>query len=252
MEPRPTKHRRCRGTASSVVRSMAAIALLAAIDGMAAPALAQPATAGVAYVEDVTGRVVAFAQGKPILLNALDTISDRTRLDLQANRELRICHYPSRQFLTLKGPLTASISQDGVTADNNKTAVAATGPCVAPVVSTVQGGLVSRGAATAVKALSVPLQPNIRVVNRGAQPIRKAVLWDGDGRNILMRLERHAARPTLQDGQTYVLVVERRDGSEFKMTLQARADTADDPVIIVVPRERVGASNIPSLRRVRP
>jgi hypothetical protein len=103
------------------------------------------------------------------------------------------------------------------------------------VVSTVQGGLISRGAGTAVKALSVPLQPNIRVVNRGAQPIRQAVLWDGDARNILMRFERDAARPTLQDGQFYVLVVERGDGSEFKMTLQARADTGDDPVIVVVP-----------------
>ena len=217
MEPRSTEYRRCRGMASSVVGSVAAMLLLAA-----------------AYVEDVSGRVVAFAQGKPILLNPLDTISDRTRLDLQANSELRICHYPTRQFLTLKGPLTASISRDGVTADNNKTAVAATGPCVAPVVSTVQGGLISRGAGTAVK--SVSLQPNIRVVNRGAQPIRQAVLWDGDARNILMRLERDAARPTLQDGQFYVLVVERGDGSEFKMTLQARADTTgDDPVIVVVP-----------------
>ena len=235
MEPRSTKHRRCRETASSVVRSVAAMLLFAAVDGMAAPAFAQQATADVAYVEDVSGRVVAFAQGKPILLNALDTISDRTRLDLQANSELRICHYPTRQFLTLKGPLTASISRDGVTADNNKTAVAATGPCVAPVVSTVQGGLISRGAGTAVKALSVPLQPNIRVVNRGAQPIRQAVLWDGDARNILMRLERDAARPTLEDGQFYVLTVERNDGSELKMMLQANAETRGDPVIVVVP-----------------
>jgi hypothetical protein len=80
MEPRSTKHRRCRGTASNVVRSVAAMLLFAAVDGMAAPALAQQATADVAYVEDVSGRVVAFAQGKPILLNALDTIGDRTRL----------------------------------------------------------------------------------------------------------------------------------------------------------------------------
>ena len=78
------------------------------------------------------------------------------------------------------------------------------------MVSTIQGGLISRSAGTAVK--SVSLQPNIRVVNRGAQPIRKAVLWDGDA-NILMRFERDAARPTLQDGQFYVLVVERGDGS---------------------------------------
>jgi len=94
--------------------------LLAAVDGTAAPALAQQATADVAYVEDVSGRVVAFAQGKPILLNAFDTISDRTRLDLQANSELRICHYPTRQFLTLKGPLTASISRDVFTADRHR------------------------------------------------------------------------------------------------------------------------------------
>jgi hypothetical protein len=52
--------------------------------------------------------------------------------------------------------------------------------------------------------------------------------------------------------QSYVLVVERGDGSEFKITLEARADTGDDPVIVVVPRERVGASNTRSLRRVRP
>src|SRR6478609_2866954 len=81
---------------------------------------AQEAAADVGYVEDVSGRVVAFALGKPTLLEALDVISDQTRLDLQANSELRICHYPTRQFLTLKGPLKASVSQDGVTADNNK------------------------------------------------------------------------------------------------------------------------------------
>ena len=58
---------------------------------------AQEAAADVGYVEDVSGRVVAFAQGKPTLLDALDVISDRTRLDLQANSELRICHYPTAQ-----------------------------------------------------------------------------------------------------------------------------------------------------------
>jgi hypothetical protein len=208
--------------------------LLVAIDGVAAPTLAQQAAADVAYVEDVSGRVVAFAQGKPILLNALDIISDRTRLDLQANSELRICHYPTRQFLILKGPLKVSISRDGVTADNDKTAGAAAGLCVVPVVSTFQGGLVSRGAASA-KALSVPLQPNIKLVNRGMQPIRKTVLWDGDAKNIVVIFERDAARPTLQDGQFYLLIVERSDGSELKMMLQANADTRGDPVILVVP-----------------
>jgi hypothetical protein len=225
--------RRCREKASTGVGLTAAVLLLVAIDGAAARASAQQDTTDVAYVEDVSGRVVAFAQGKPILLNALDIISDRTRLDLQGNSELRICHYPTRQFLTLKGPLKASISRDGVMGENDKAAATATGPCVAPVVSTFQGGLVSRGAG--VKALSVPLQPNMKVVNRGTQPIRKIALWDGDARNILMTFERDAARPTLHEGQFYVLVAERSDGSEIKILLQASGVTRADPVIVVVP-----------------
>jgi hypothetical protein len=39
-------------------------------------------------------------------------VSEGTQLDLQANSELRICH-KMRQFLTLRGPLRASISLDG-------------------------------------------------------------------------------------------------------------------------------------------
>jgi hypothetical protein len=232
MKVHPAEYTRCRGgKAWTAVGSLAAILLLGGLDGIAASA--QQATIDVAYVEDVSGHVVALAQGKPILLNALDIISDRTRLDLQANSELRICHYPTRQFLTLKGPLKASISRDGVMVENNKPAAAATGSCVAPVVSTVQGGLVSRAAGA--KPLSVPLQPTIRVVNRGPEPIRKAVLWDGGAKNVVMSFERDAARPTLQDGQFYLLIVERSDGSEVKMMLQAKADTRGDPVIVMVP-----------------
>jgi hypothetical protein len=220
-------------SAETVVGLLAAMLLSAAVDGANVPTWAQQAVADVAYVEDVTGHVVALSQGKPSLLNALDTISDRTRLDLQANSELRICHFPTRQFLTLKGPLKASVSQGGVAVDNNKATATATGPCVAPVVSTVQGGLVSRS--TGVKAVSVPLQPHLRLLNRGAQPIGKAVLWDGDLRNELTRFERDAARPTLQDGQFYVVVVERSDGSELKVLLQASGTTRAAPVILVVP-----------------
>jgi hypothetical protein len=67
------------------------------------------------------------------------------------------------------------------------------------------------------------------------QPIRKAVLQDGDARNVVMRFEQDAARPTLQDGQFYVVVVERSDGSELKVLLQASGTTRADPVILVVP-----------------
>jgi hypothetical protein len=67
------------------------------------------------------------------------------------------------------------------------------------------------------------------------QPIRKAVLQDGDAGNVVMRFEQDAARPTLQDGQFYVVVVERSDGSELKVLLQASGTTRADPVILVVP-----------------
>jgi hypothetical protein len=56
------------------------------------------------------------------LLAALDTISDRTHLDVLVNSELRVCLYKMHQDLTLKGPLRASISRDGVTVENGKAA----------------------------------------------------------------------------------------------------------------------------------
>jgi hypothetical protein len=68
------------------------------------PVAAQEGRTDVAFVEAVSGRVVAFAAGKPVLLDALDVVSDRTRLDLQANSELRLCHYQTRRFVTVKGP----------------------------------------------------------------------------------------------------------------------------------------------------
>ena len=94
--------------------------------------IGQASGAEVALVESVSGRVVAFAAGKPTLLDALDVVSEGTQLDLQANSELRICHYKMRQFLTLRGPLRASISLDGVAVENRKTVLAAAGSCAAP------------------------------------------------------------------------------------------------------------------------
>src|SRR3981189_2736012 len=126
-----------RGTSEkfSTAMELIAAALLFSATGLGvgpAHSAAPESAADGGYVEDVSGRVVAFSQGKPTLLDALDVISDRTRLDLQANSELRICHYPTQKLLTLKGPLRVSISRDGVTAENGKAAVAATGSCVAP------------------------------------------------------------------------------------------------------------------------
>ena len=99
----------------------------------------------VAYVEAVSGRVVAFAHGSPALVDALDVISDQTRLDLLANSELRVCHYRTQRFVTLKGPARVTISADGVTAGAGKAADASTETCAAPAVLKLQGGLLTRG-----------------------------------------------------------------------------------------------------------
>jgi hypothetical protein len=42
----------------------------------------------VAFVEEVSGHVVALLQGEPTLLGALDTINHRTQLDLSPNSEV--------------------------------------------------------------------------------------------------------------------------------------------------------------------
>jgi len=106
---------------------------------------AQEAATGAAYVESVDGRIVAFSRGKPALLDALDVLSDRTRLDLQVNSEVRICHLRTHRLLTLRGPLRALITADGVAAENSQAIEASAGACAEPIVSKYQGGLVSRG-----------------------------------------------------------------------------------------------------------
>jgi hypothetical protein len=228
------EYRGCDDNTSTLAEFMFAALLMPAIalglGSSPASAAAEDAANDVAYVAEVSGRVVASSQGKPTLLDALDIISDRTRLDLQANSELRICHYRSQQLLSLKGPLKASISRDGVTVEGSKAVAASAGPCAAPIVSSFQGGIVSRG----LKATTVPLQPDIKVVNRGAHPIRKITLWDGENQRILMTFDRNGARPTLDEGQTYLLVVERSDGKELKMMLQGSAATRTDPLIVMV------------------
>jgi hypothetical protein len=220
---------------SKPIEFLLALLLLSAVGVFPAAGPAHSAdnetAADVAYVEDVSGRVVAFSQGKPALLDSLDIISDRMRLDLLANSELRICHYRTHQLLMLKGPLRASVSADGVAVENSKAFAASAGSCVVPVVSTFQGGLVARGRGGSV--MNVPLRPSIKVVNRGTQPIRQVTLRDAETQRILMTFDHDAARPTLEDDQSYALVVERNDGSQSKMMLRGSAVTQTDPVILV-------------------
>jgi hypothetical protein len=49
-----------------------------------------------------------------------------------------------------------------------------------------------------------------------------------------MTFDRTAARPILDEGQSYLLVVERNDGSEVRVMLQPSASTQADPLILVV------------------
>jgi hypothetical protein len=106
---------------------------------------AQEVASDVAYVEGVSGRVVAVSRGRPVLLDALDIIIDRTRLDLQSHSELHICHYGTQRLVILKGPARASVSADGVTVENGNAINASAGFCATPVASKFQGGFVSRG-----------------------------------------------------------------------------------------------------------
>jgi hypothetical protein len=132
-----------RATAKFISATMLWLAIAVALG--VGPLYAAQNANEVAIVENVSGQVVIFLAGKPALLEALDVVSDGTRLDLQANSELRICHYQTRQFLTLRGPLRASISRDGVAVISGKIATVAGESCAMPVSSTFSGGTVFRG-----------------------------------------------------------------------------------------------------------
>jgi hypothetical protein len=132
----------------------------------------------------------------------------------------------------MKGPLQASISASGATAQNSKGIDTTSEACAEPVVSTVQGGFVTRS--VNFTTANVPLRPKIKVVNRGSKPIRRVALWDNLQRTTLATFERDAASPTLDEGKSYLLVVEQDDGSELKMLLQASRANQTGPLIVVV------------------
>ena len=148
MRPRSPEFRGCDEKKPVIAaRSIRAAIALCTI-GLGAGAGISPSAAqatDVAYVEAVSGRVVAFAHGSPALVDALDVISDQTRLDLLANSELRVCHYRTQRFVTLKGPARVTISADGVTAGAGKAADTSAETCAAPAVLKLQGGLLTRG-----------------------------------------------------------------------------------------------------------
>jgi hypothetical protein len=110
-----------------------------------APLAAQDASRDVAFVEAATGKVVALASGAPALLGPLDVITDRTRVDLLAGSELRICHYLTARFLTVKGPARIMVSANGVSVEAGKAADVSRETCNPPQATNAQGGIVARG-----------------------------------------------------------------------------------------------------------
>jgi hypothetical protein len=193
---------------------------------------AQDGASEVAYVETVSGRVVGFAQGKPTLLDVLDLVRDGTALTLQADSELRLCHYRLGKLLNLRGPLRASITAAGLTTEDGKSVAASAESCAAPVLSLVQGGVVSRK--VAFTTVDVSLRPMIKVVNQSKSPIRQVALWDDLRQNVVVTFEGNTARPKLDADQSYLLVVDQGDGNESKITLKASAATRSGPLILTV------------------
>jgi hypothetical protein len=129
-----------------MIRSSAAwAAALASMVWGLAPLSAQEALREVAFVEAVTGRVVALASGAPTLLGPLDVITDRTRVDLLASGEVRICHYLTRRLLTIKGPARIMVSAVGVSVEAGKGVDLAAETCSPPQATGIQGGIVARG-----------------------------------------------------------------------------------------------------------
>jgi hypothetical protein len=143
---RPQRERGVHGAGAILAAIVVSTFALGGATGISRSA-AQEAATEAAYIEAVSGRVVGFSGGKPVLLEALEMLSERTRLDLQINSEVRICHLRTHRLLTLRGPARALISADGVVAENGQAIAASTTTCAEPIVSKHQGGLVSRGVA---------------------------------------------------------------------------------------------------------
>ena len=115
--------------------------------------------------------------------------------------------------------MRASVTSSGVAADNGKEIEGSTETCAKPAMSNFQGGFVAR--TTGMTATKVSARPTIKIVNRSANGIRSIVLWDSMQQRIVALFVRNAATPILSEGQSYLLVVERSDGTEQKMLLQA-------------------------------
>jgi hypothetical protein len=221
----PPLHRR------RAARAIVLIGVALTLAGSGGPGLAQGAAIDVAYVEGVAGRATASSQGTTAELDVLDPVNDGTRLDLESNAVLRLCHYRTHHLLILRGPLRASVSAAGVTTESGTTLAGSGETCATPVISTFQGGLALRGLAAATP---VTLRPRIRIINQGTQPIQKAALWDLRLQTEIATFSRTVAQPHLTEGKNYSLVVDLTNGTRWTAMFRASATTETSAVIVVV------------------
>jgi hypothetical protein len=65
---------------SDVIRAAVIFATVLGAGSGLSPSAAQESATDVGFVEAMSGRVVAFVRGSPVLVDVLDVISERTRL----------------------------------------------------------------------------------------------------------------------------------------------------------------------------
>jgi hypothetical protein len=109
------------------------------------PLAAKEGFSDVAFVETLTGQAVALVSGRPTLLGPSEVITNRTRVDVLANSELRLCHYQTSRFFTVKGPARMIVSVDGINVEAGKSVELSRETCGLVEASAHQGGLVARG-----------------------------------------------------------------------------------------------------------
>lgn len=131
--------------AAGVIRTLVVVSTVLGAGFGLSPSAAQDSATDVGFVEAVSGRVVAFARGTPVLVDVLDVVSDRTRFDLLTNSELRLCHYRMRRFLTMRGPARVTVSVDGITVEAGPAVDISQDTCAAVHASKFQGGIAARG-----------------------------------------------------------------------------------------------------------
>lgn len=218
----------------AVARSALGVTIFATVGfamlGSLSAATAQAGRKDVAYVMAITGHASASEEGNSADLDGLDIIYQGTQIDLDANAELRLCHYRLRKLVTLKGPLHAVVSASGIATDHGDAAVSAREPCTAPAVSTIQGGVAYRAL---VQPTQVGLNPSIKLLDSRSRRVHKAMILDEGRRATVVSFNHGVARPQLTDGQDYSLVVELNDGRKWRLLLRASA-AADNSVVILV------------------